>query len=77
MGGSSGNSHADPYTGEILGAGATGIRKFFALVTQVHRWFNVQGEGRETARAITGASNLLFLFLVLSGMYLWLPRFFK
>jgi uncharacterized iron-regulated membrane protein len=25
-------------------------------------------------RAITGASNLAFLFLILSGLYLWLPR---
>jgi len=30
-----------------------------------------------TARAITGASNVAFLFLVLSGMYLWLPRAWK
>src|SRR5690606_15578679 len=42
-----------------------------------HRWFNLQGEARSTARAITGASNLAFLFLVISGIYLWLPRLWK
>lgn len=66
-----------PYTGELLGEGAKGIREFFGLMLQWHRWFNVSGDGRDTARAITGASNLMFLFLVLSGMYLWLPRTWK
>jgi uncharacterized iron-regulated membrane protein len=28
---------------------------------------------RDKGRAITGASNLVFLFLVLSGIYIWLP----
>jgi uncharacterized iron-regulated membrane protein len=32
------------------------------------------GESRPTGRAITGASNLMFFFIVLSGMYLWWPR---
>jgi len=69
--------YLDPYTGAVLGEGAKGIRAFFSLVLQWHRWFNVTGDGRDTARAITGASNLMFLFLVLSGMYLWLPRTWK
>ena len=34
-------------------------------------------EPRDGASAITGASNLAFLFLVLSGIYLWLPRVWK
>ncbi|HZF27790.1 MAG TPA: PepSY-associated TM helix domain-containing protein [Gammaproteobacteria bacterium] len=39
----------------------------------------VQRDRREPhgRRAITGASNFAFLFLVLSGIYLWLPRAFK
>jgi len=69
--------YLDPYTGAVLGEGAKGIREFFTLILQWHRWFNVTGDGRDTARAITGASNLMFLFLVLSGMYLWLPRTWK
>lgn len=68
---------ADPYTGEVSEPGAQGLRSFFSAVTGWHRWFNATGEGRTTARAITGASNLAFLFLILSGMYLWLPRMWK
>ena len=71
------NLYINPYTGAILGEGAQGIRHFFHTITGWHRWFNLQGEGRENARAITGACNLMFLFLVISGMYLWLPRRMK
>jgi uncharacterized iron-regulated membrane protein len=39
-----------------------------------HRWLAVDGESRSIARAITGWSNLLFLFIVVSGFYLWCPR---
>ena len=69
--------YLNPYTGAILGEGARGIRNFFHAVTGWHRWFNTEGTARETARAITGACNLVFLILVISGMYLWLPRRLK
>jgi uncharacterized iron-regulated membrane protein len=69
--------YADPFSGEILGAGPTQLRSFFAAVTGWHRWFNATGENRALARAITGASNLMFLFLLVSGLYLWLPRVFS
>jgi uncharacterized iron-regulated membrane protein len=39
-----------------------------------HRWLAVEGDGRPVARAITGWSNVLFLFIVGSGIYLWFPR---
>jgi uncharacterized iron-regulated membrane protein len=69
--------YLNPYSSAILGEGAKGIRDFFNLVLQWHRWFNVSGDSRATAKAITGASNLMFLFLVFSGMYLWLPPSWK
>jgi uncharacterized iron-regulated membrane protein len=75
--GRSGSLLVDPYSGAVSDSGAAGLRSFFAAVTGWHRWFNVTGENRAAARAITGASNLVFLFLILSGMYLWLPRVFK
>lgn len=75
--GRSGSLVVDPYSGEVREPGAQGLRTFFSAVTGWHRWFNATGESRATARAITGASNLAFLFLVLSGMYLWLPRMWK
>ena len=43
-------------------------------MTNWHRWLALDGVSRPTGRAITGAANLGFLFIVMSGMYLWCPR---
>ena len=64
----------DPYTGRILGEGSQKVRSFFHAVTDWHRWLGAHDESRDRARAVTGASNLGFLFLVVSGIYLWVPR---
>lgn len=64
----------DGATGRILGDGTKGSRGFFRSVTDWHRWLATSEDGRDTGKAITGASNLGFLFLVLSGLYLWWPR---
>lgn len=69
-----GTVYVDAYTGEFLGSGSQGVRDFLAPIRNWHRWFNVNGEGRETAQAVTGASNAIFLFLLMSGAYLWLPK---
>ncbi|MFK8049449.1 MAG: PepSY-associated TM helix domain-containing protein [Halioglobus sp.] len=63
----------DPYTGEEL-EGASVTREFFHTVTALHRWLALEGAGREAAAAAIGAANLAFLFMVISGVYLWLPK---
>ncbi|MBN9659037.1 MAG: PepSY domain-containing protein [Acidobacteria bacterium] len=72
--GREGTVYVDPYTGATLGRGHAGIRKFFQSMTSWHRWLGQEGSGRQMARAITGACNLAFLFLVVSGLYIWMPR---
>ena len=64
----------NPYTGAILGDGSAKVRSFFRVVTDWHRWLGAKGDSRNVARAITGACNLGFLFLVASGFFLWWPR---
>ena len=64
----------DPFTGTILGQGSKRIRTFFQVMIDWHRWLGMQGEKRPIGKAITGACNLGFLFLVCSGIYLWWPR---
>lgn len=66
--------YVDAYSGRIVGEGSKGIRRFFRVVTDVHRWLALDGAKRPFGRTITGVSNLLFLFLVMTGMYIWLPR---
>jgi len=67
----------DPYSGAVLGDGESALGAFFGTVTGWHRWFNASRESRGPWRAITGASNLIFLFLIVSGLYLWLPRIMR
>ncbi len=64
----------DAQTGRELGRSGAKVQAFFRSVTDWHRWLGASGPNRAAARAVTGASNLLFLFLVVSGLYLWLPR---
>jgi uncharacterized iron-regulated membrane protein len=64
----------DAYSGRLLGEGSQGVRRFMSGTRAWHRWLAVDGEGRSVARAITGWSNLIFLFIVVSGFYLWFPR---
>ena len=64
----------NPYTGDVLGEGSKRTHAFFRFVTDWHRWLGANGENRATARAVTGACNFGFLFIVVSGFYLWWPR---
>lgn len=64
----------DPYTGKFKGEGSKKVRAFFQSMTDWHRWLAMSGDNRTLGKAITGACNLGFLFLVVSGFYLWWPR---
>jgi uncharacterized iron-regulated membrane protein len=67
--------YLNPYTAAVYGEGrGQSLRAFFSSMTLWHRYLATSGNSRTTGRAITGASNFLFLFVVLSGMYLWWPR---
>jgi len=62
------------YTGQVIGDGGT-LRPFFRTITDWHRWIGrAPGQARDVARSISGAANLAFLVLLVSGSYLWLPR---
>jgi uncharacterized iron-regulated membrane protein len=65
--------YVDPANGKVLGEASRSARSFFASVERIHR--SLGSELRSgVGRRITGACNLLFLFLVLSGFCLWFPK---
>jgi uncharacterized iron-regulated membrane protein len=64
----------NPYTGLVMGEGAPAVRRFFRVVTDWHRVLAFAGDRRPIGRAITGACNLAFLFIIASGIVLWWPR---
>jgi uncharacterized iron-regulated membrane protein/flavodoxin len=71
--GRAGAVYVNPYTGAVLGKESE-LHEWFHDVTDWHRWLGQEDEGRATARAITGACNLAFFWLAITGVYLWWPR---
>ena len=65
--------HVDRFTGERRGGGDTRTGRFLRGVMYVHRWFALEGEYRIVGRTIMATANLGFLFLLVSGVYLWWP----
>ncbi len=67
-------AYLDPYTGEVLPA-SQGLQTFYY---EMERWHRAMGMGEglrgKPGVTITGAANLGFLFLILTGLVLWLPR---
>ena len=72
--GRDGTLYVNPYTGATLGTGSAGAQQFFRTTEDLHRWLSLGGENRDTGRSLTGASNLAFLALAVSGLFLWWPH---
>ncbi|RKH36689.1 PepSY-associated TM helix domain-containing protein, partial [Corallococcus llansteffanensis] len=66
--------YVHPFTGEVRDQGAQGWRAFFSKMEDVHRWLAAPGEQRAVGKAVTGVSNLAFLLLGVTGLFLWWPR---
>lgn len=64
----------DSYTGEFRGTGDQSVRRILGPISTWHRYIGFNGEGQAIGKAITGAGNVIFLFILVSGIYLWLPK---
>lgn len=58
----------NPYSGELLPE--IKGREFFQFIMQLHRWLTIGDVGKQ----IVGASTLMLIFFVLSGLYLRWPK---
>lgn len=66
--------YVNPYNGEIKSQGAEGWRAFLHTMNDWHRWLGREGDQRARGKAVTGACNVAFLVLAITGLYLWWPR---
>lgn len=64
----------DRYTGALLEPSASKVRRAMRWLTGWHRWLGRDESTRAAGKAITGAANIGFFFLIVSGLVLWLPR---
>ena len=63
----------DACGGHVLAPGSR-WRKFFEDDEDLHRWLALSRGKHESLRACKNAAVVAFLFLVLSGLVLWIPR---
>ena len=72
--GRDGTYYINQYTGDIREPGLTRTHDFMHLMEDWHRYLARSGDQRPYGKAVTGACNLAFLFLAVSGLWLWWPR---
>jgi uncharacterized iron-regulated membrane protein len=65
----------NPYSGETIVDASTGTRGFMSTMRSWHRYLG--GESRGVGGLLIDYSNLLFVFIIVSGMYLWLPAVWR
>src|SRR6478735_7374290 len=65
----------DPYSGATIVDASAGTRGFFRAVENWHRWLGANA--RSTRVNLQDYANLLFLFITISGLYLWLPAVWR
>ncbi|PKG81411.1 PepSY domain-containing protein [Colwellia sp. 75C3] len=70
-------AYLNPYTGAELAVPGQNTKTFFSKLRAFHRWLTFDGKFSETGRWVNGIANIIFLVLILSGLYLWLPKRFK
>jgi uncharacterized iron-regulated membrane protein len=61
----------NPYTGGQLADASAGTRHFLRSIENLHRWLGGRPGG--LGSTLVDLATLLFLFITLSGLYLWLP----
>lgn len=66
--------YVNQYTGEVSAPASPKMRAFMTAMIEWHRFLAQSGDARPRGKMITGASNAIFLFLAISGVYLWWPR---
>lgn len=60
----------NPYTGKNLGGADHNLDRFFAVVLDIHRTMLISNIGKQ----VVGISVFIFIFMLLSGFVLWIPK---
>ena len=66
----------DQYTGKILGEEPDDIA-FFTVMYRLHRFLlqsRPQGDGIFWGKRIVGISTIIFVFIIITGIVVWVPR---
>lgn len=64
----------NPYTGAVFEDHTSALGGFFQFAEDLHRWLALEGDFRDSGKAVTGAACMVFAFLLCTGIYLWWPH---
>jgi len=70
-------AYLNPYTGIETAEPGKGTKILLKKLRAFHRWLTLDGKFSETGRWVNGIANIIFFVLLLTGLYLWLPKRFK
>jgi uncharacterized iron-regulated membrane protein len=73
--GREGSMLLNPVDGSVIEDASAGRREFFTVVENWHR--RLAGDNNSTRAKLIDYGNLLFLFIVISGIYIWLPHVWR
>jgi uncharacterized iron-regulated membrane protein len=65
----------NPVDGSVIKDASAGQREFFRVVENWHR--RLAGDNTSTRAMLIDYGNLLFLFIVISGIYIWMPHVWR
>lgn len=66
--------YVDPYSGSMQETRAGPVHELIHKLEEWHRWLGASEGLIPAGKVVTGVCNLAFVFLCLSGLYLWFPR---
>jgi uncharacterized iron-regulated membrane protein len=69
--------YVDPYTGNIRDLQLGAQKNFFTVMRQLHRWLldDFKRDGSfSLGKTVVGVSTLLFVFVLISGIVIWIPK---
>ena len=72
--GRDGTLYVNPYTGAANEPKSQAAHDVIHVLESWHRRLGMEGENRALGRLLTGIANLAFLFICISGLYMWWPR---
>lgn len=61
----------NPYTGQVLGDTKSETSEFFMIMFRLHRWLMLD---TSIGRPIVGWSTVIFVFIILTGLIIWVPQ---